>query len=48
MIFKNKYGDLELFCDECGGCLEDDEEVYDVEEQVLCIFCLRRKFKRKV
>lgn len=48
MIVKNRYGEEELYCDECGISLEDDDEVYDVDEQVLCIFCLRMKFKRKV
>ena len=47
MIVKHEDGEYELFCDECGLSLEDDDEVYDVDEQVLCIFCLRMKFKRK-
>lgn len=48
MIVINKYGEKELYCDECGGEITDDEEIYDVDEQVLCIFCLRKKFKRGI
>ena len=48
MIVINNYGEEELYCDECGGEITDDEEIYDVEDQVLCIFCLRKKFKRGI
>ena len=47
MLVKNKYGDYELFCDECGISLEDDDEVFKVEDQILCIHCLKTKFKIK-
>lgn len=47
MIVINKYGEEELYCDECGGSLEDDDEIYKVDEEILCIFCLRKKFKVK-
>ena len=30
MIVINKYGEEELYCDECGGEVTDDEEIYDV------------------
>lgn len=45
MIYINRYGEEELFCDECGISLEDDDEIYKVDEQILCIDCLRCKFK---
>lgn len=47
MIKVNKYGEEELYCDECGGEVTDDEEIYKVDDQILCIFCLRHKFKAK-
>ena len=51
MIVINKYGEEELYCDECGGEITDDEEVYDVDTEngaeVLCIFCLKKMFKRR-
>ena len=47
MIVINKYGEEELYCDECGQEVTDDEEIYKVEDETLCIFCLRNKFKVK-
>lgn len=47
MIKTNEYGEKELFCDECGTEVTDDEEIYKVEDETLCIFCLRAKFKIK-
>ena len=47
MLIKNEYGEEELFCDECGISLEDDDEVFKVDDQILCIHCLKSKFKIK-
>lgn len=47
MVIKNQYGEEELYCDECSVEITDDEEIYKVEDQILCIFCLRDKFKVK-
>lgn len=47
MIVINKYGEEELYCDECCCSLEDDDEIFKVDEQILCIHCLKAKFKIK-
>jgi formylmethanofuran dehydrogenase subunit E len=47
MIITNRWGEEEVYCDECGMEVTDDEEIYKVDDQVLCIFCLREKFKVK-
>ena len=47
MIKINEYGEEELYCDECGNEITDDVEIYKVDEEILCIFCLRQKFKVK-
>lgn len=47
MTVINEYGEEEVYCDECGDEVTDDEEIYRVEDQILCIFCLKRKFKIK-
>ena len=47
MIVINKYREEELYCDECGQEITDDEEIYKVDDDILCIFCLRNKFKVK-
>lgn len=45
MIVINKWGEEEIYCDECGTEITDDEEIYKVDDDILCIFCLRKKFK---
>lgn len=47
MIIINKYGEEELFCDECGISLDDDEEIYKVDDRIMCIHCLKKEFKVK-
>lgn len=47
MIIKNEYGDAELYCDECGLSLEDDDEVYEVDDRILCLYCLKLEFRKK-
>lgn len=47
MIFINKYGEEELYCDECGISLEDDDVVYKVDDRIMCIHCLKKEFKVK-
>ena len=45
MIVINKWGEEEIYCDECGMEITDDEEIYKADDEILCIFCLRKKFK---
>ena len=45
MIVINKWGEEEVYCDECGMEITDDEDIYKVDDELLCIFCLRKKFK---
>ena len=34
------------YCDECGDELTYDE-IYDVDEEELCEFCLKKRFRRE-
>ena len=34
------------YCDKCGDSIEDD--VYEVEGEELCEYCLKEKFRKEV
>lgn len=34
------------YCDKCGDLIEDD--VYEVEGEELCEYCLKEKFRKEV
>lgn len=47
MIITNEYGEKELYCDDCMQEITDDSEIYEVEGKIICIFCLRSRFRKE-
>lgn len=48
MIIINKYGEKEVYCDECGEEIgEECGDIYVVDDQWLCASCVLKKFRKK-
>lgn len=45
MIIINNYGEEEVYCDECGGEIPEVEDVFKVDDRILCLHCLKIEFK---
>lgn len=45
MIIINNYGEEEVYCDECGTEILECEDIFKVDEDILCIHCIKHKFK---
>lgn len=45
MIVIDNYGDEIIYCDECGGEIPEVEDVFKVDDRILCLHCLKIEFK---